>query len=63
MYNVFMAQNYDNMAKNLLSEYATEISQFVLGVNDVENTRYLALHTAHETARGYERRTVGARMR
>ena len=36
MYNVFMAQNYDNMAKNLLSEYATEISQFVLGVNDVE---------------------------
>ena len=36
MYNVFMAQDYDNMAKNLLSEYATEISQFVLGVNDVE---------------------------
>ena len=36
MYNVFMAQDYDNMAKNLLSEYATGISQFVLGVNDVE---------------------------
>ena len=31
-----MAQNYDNMAKNLLTDYATEISQFVLGVNDVE---------------------------
>ena len=31
-----MAQNYDNMAKNLLTDYATEISQFVLGVKDVK---------------------------
>lgn len=31
-----MAQEYDNMAKNLLTDYATEISQFVLGVTDVE---------------------------
>lgn len=31
-----MAQNYDNMAKNLLTDYATEISQFVLGVTDIE---------------------------
>jgi len=31
-----MAQEYDNMAKNLLTDYATDISQFVLGVTDVE---------------------------
>lgn len=31
-----MPQDYDNMAKNLLTDYATEISQFVLGVKDVE---------------------------
>ena len=31
-----MAQNYDNMAKSLLTDYAAEISQFVLNVNDVE---------------------------
>ncbi len=31
-----MAQDYDNMAKNLLTDYATDISQFVLGVTDVE---------------------------
>ncbi len=31
-----MTQEYDNMAKNLLTDYATEISQFVLGVTDVE---------------------------
>lgn len=31
-----MPQDYDNMAKNLLTDYATEISQFVLGVEDVE---------------------------
>lgn len=31
-----MAQNYDNMAKDLLTDFAADISQFVLGVNDVE---------------------------
>ncbi len=31
-----MAQDYDNMAKSLLTDYATDISQFVLNVNDVE---------------------------
>ncbi len=31
-----MAQDYDNMAKNLLTDYATEISQFVLGMKDVK---------------------------
>ena len=31
-----MAQDYDNMAKTLLTDYATDISQFVLGVPDVE---------------------------
>ncbi len=31
-----MAQDYDNMVKNLLTDYATDISQFVLGVTDVE---------------------------
>lgn len=31
-----MAQDYDNIAKYLLTDYATEISQFVLGINDVE---------------------------
>ncbi len=31
-----MPQDYDNMAKNLLTDYATDISQFVLGVKDVE---------------------------
>ncbi len=31
-----MAQDYDNMAKTLLTDYATDISQFVLGVQDVE---------------------------
>ena len=31
-----MPQDYDNMAKNLLTDYATEISQFVLGMKDVE---------------------------
>ncbi|RKU18949.1 hypothetical protein C6501_01985 [Candidatus Poribacteria bacterium] len=31
-----MPQNYDNMAKNLFTDYATQISQFVLGVKDVE---------------------------
>ena len=31
-----MAQDYDNMAKDLLTDFAADISQFVLGVNDVE---------------------------
>ena len=31
-----MAQDYDNTAKDLLSDHATDISQFVLGVDDVE---------------------------
>ena len=31
-----MAQDYDNMAKDLLTDFATEISQFVLGMKDVE---------------------------
>ncbi len=31
-----MAQEYDNMAKSILIDFATEISQFVLGNNDVE---------------------------
>ena len=31
-----MAQHYDNMAKNLLTDHATDISQFVLGVDNVE---------------------------
>ncbi len=31
-----MAQEYDNIAKNLLTDYATDISQFVLGINEVE---------------------------
>lgn len=31
-----MPQEYDNMAKNLLTDYATDISQFVLGVKDVQ---------------------------
>ena len=31
-----MAQNYDNMAKSILSDFATEISQFVLSNNEVE---------------------------
>ena len=31
-----MTQNYDNMAKNLFTDYAADISQFVLGVPDVE---------------------------
>ncbi len=36
VYNTYMAQDYDNMAKSLLADYATDISQFVLNVNDVE---------------------------
>ena len=31
-----MAQDYDNMTKDLFTNYATDISRFVLGVNDVE---------------------------
>lgn len=31
-----MAQDYDNMAKDLLTDHATDISQFILGVDDVE---------------------------
>lgn len=31
-----MSQDYDNMAKDLLTDFATDISQFVLGVNNVE---------------------------
>jgi hypothetical protein len=31
-----MAQHYDNMAKDLLTDHATDISQFVLGMDDVE---------------------------
>ena len=31
-----MAQDYDNMAKDLLTDHATDISQFVLGEEDVE---------------------------
>ena len=31
-----MAQDYDNMAKSLLTDYATDISQFVLNVDEVE---------------------------
>ena len=31
-----MAQNYDNMAKSMLIDYAAQISKFVLNVNDVE---------------------------
>ncbi len=31
-----MPQDYDNMAKILLTDYATDISQFVLGAKDVE---------------------------
>ena len=31
-----MAQDYDNMTKDLFTNYATDISQFVLGVSDVE---------------------------
>ena len=31
-----MAQDYDNTAKDLLTDHATDISQFVLGVDDVE---------------------------
>jgi hypothetical protein len=31
-----MAQHYDNMAKDLLTDHATDISQFVLGEEDVE---------------------------
>ena len=36
VYNTFMAQDYDNMTKDLFTNHATDISQFVLGVNDVE---------------------------
>ena len=31
-----MAQHYDSMAKDLLTDHATDISQFVLGVDNVE---------------------------
>lgn len=31
-----MAQDYDNMAKYLFTDFATEISQFVVGVQDIE---------------------------
>ena len=36
IYNTSMAQDYDNMTKDLFTNYATDISQFVLGVSDVE---------------------------
>ena len=31
-----MAQNYDNMTKDLFTDHATDLSRFVLGVADVE---------------------------
>ena len=31
-----MAQDYDNMAKELLTDFAADTSQFIFGVNDVE---------------------------
>ncbi len=35
-YNIFMAQDYDNMTKDLFANHATDLSRFVLGVDDVE---------------------------
>ena len=29
-----MAKDYDNMAKSILTDFATDISRFVIGTND-----------------------------